>query len=1096
MKKNEKKGNGVIHSDTIVVGVGASAGGLEALQDFFVNMPLDTGLSFVVIQHLSPDYKSLMDELLARKTSIPIQIVKDGMEVRPNNIYLLPPRKNISIFHNRLYLEDQSPKKGLNLPVDIFFRSLAKEKGKDAIGVILSGTGSDGTLGTRAIKEMGGMIMVQDEQTAKFDGMPKSSISTGLVDYVLEPSKMPKALIDYVRHPFVEKGKTFDKVLAQNVDTLTKIILTLRDYSSIDFSYYKENTILRRIERRVSINRLDSLEDYLSLLSESEKEKETLNRELLIGVTRFFRDMDAFESLRKKVLPNLCKKNTVRVWSTGCSTGEEVYSLAILISEYLDQNGLNCDVKIFATDIDRNSVDFAGKGYYPDSVISDVDSIYLTKYFQRLENGYQVKDNIRKMIVFATHNLLRDSPFSKLDLLVCRNLFIYLKSDIQAKLLSMFYYSLNANGYMFLGNSETIGGMGDAFECLDTRWKIYKCKPGYKPHLMKNIPLLRTTNYDLAKKLPQRNHFGEGLKFDKLQDNILRQFLPPSVIIDSNDNILHIINDVSRFLKHQPGQFSQNLFSSLQQDLGLFVSTLIRKLKKEEKKVKIDNLVSLKGFKGYKVSLEGNVLTHYGSSYYIISFTLTDLKKNESKDPAGNQADIDGHYYVRIDELEKELQFTKENLQATVEELETSNEELQSSNEELIASNEELQSTNEELQSVNEELYTVNSEYQSKIEELTRLNNDMNNLLKNTEVGALYLDRNLCIRKITPVVSKFTNIRESDIGRPITHISVMETENTIVEDVVKVVDSLQPIDKELTCKDGITYLTRIRPYRSEYNSVDGILITFVDISSLKKEYKRADIATKRLLNALKAGQMAWWEWDITTNKVIYDDRKATMLGYTPEEFPDDVYKICELIHPEDYDFTMKSMTDYLEGKTDIWDLTYRLKKKDGSYAWYYDRGSITERDVEGKPLVLMGTVIDVSRMKVMEAEIKNRTVILEKILENSPVAKTMVDREGRIIYANKKAEKLFGISRKEITNRNYDSKNWKITGLDGKPLKSEQLPFNVIKKTGKEITDFKHYIQKGNEKRILLTINGTPIFNIKQSFDGAVFAIGVCNEQK
>ena len=442
------------------------------MQEFFKHMPRRTGLAFVVIQHLSPDYRSLMDELLARETSIPINVVTDGMVIDEDTIYLLPPRKNISIFHDKLYLEDQENKKRLNLPVDVFFRSLALEKGKNAIGIVLSGTGSDGTLGTRAIKEAGGMVMVQDEKSAKFDGMPRSSIATGLVDYILSPDRMPEELVTFVKHPFVKQKKTLESELSDSLDTLTKIILVLRDHGGIDFSFYKDTTLLRRLERRVSINRFETLEQYLGFLKESEKEQETLQRELLIGVTRFFRDTEAFDSIRSKVFPTLLGRKTIRIWSAGCSTGEEVYSLAIMLHDFLDRAGQSVDMKIFATDIDRNSLEYAGRGYYPDSVMADVDPSYLSKYFVRKDNGYQVNETIRKTIVFATHNLLKDSPFSRIDLLVCRNLFIYLKPEIQARVLNMFYYSLGPGGHLFLGNSESLGEMSSAFECIDSKWKI------------------------------------------------------------------------------------------------------------------------------------------------------------------------------------------------------------------------------------------------------------------------------------------------------------------------------------------------------------------------------------------------------------------------------------------------------------------------------------------------------------------------------------------------------------------------------------------------------------------------------------------------
>jgi len=948
-----------------VVGVGASAGGLEALQEFFKNMPLKTGLSFVVIQHLSPDYKSLMDELLARETSIPIQIASDGMPVQEDNIYLIPPRNNISIFHDKLYLEEQEGKKRLNLPVDIFFRSLALDKGKNAIGIILSGTGSDGTLGTRAIKEAGGMIMVQDEKSAKFDGMPRNSIATGLVDYVLSPDKMPEELVTFVKHPFVKQKKTLDSELTENYDTLTKIILVLRDHGGIDFSFYKDTTLLRRLERRVSINRYEVLEEYLEFLKESVKEQETLQRELLIGVTRFFRDAEAFEAIKTKVFPAMMANKTIRIWSAGCSTGEEVYSLAIMIHEFIDVVGASCEVKIFATDIDRNSIEYAGRGFYPDSVIADVDPQYLTKYFIRKESGYQINESIRKTIVFATHNLLKDSPFSRIDLLVCRNLFIYIKPEIQARVLNMFYYSLGPGGHLFLGSSESLGEMSSAFECLDTKWKIYRFREGYHPQQGKMLSLIKSPLEPPARAFPSKVILNDGTKFERLLDYALAAFLAPSIIVDTTDNIIHIINDVSAFVRLQPGRFSQNIFDNIAPDIAVFVGSLLRRLKREGEESAMESLVEIKGFENQHLIIEGRRIGSERASYYIISFRIEQPEKvlpqivQQSQTPTGEFLD-------RVAELERELQFSKENLQATVEELETSNEELQSSNEELIASNEELQSTNEELQSVNEELYTVNTEYQAKIEELTRLNNDVNNLLKNTEVGALYLDRNLCIRKITPIVSRITNIMESDFGRPVYHISLGPGAEMILQDIQTVVDTLQPVDRNMTLADHGTFLVRIRPYRTDYNAVDGVLIIFIDITKLQQEIERANISAVRLENALKIGNMAWWEWDVSTGIVSFDARKATMLGYTVEEFPVDVYKVCDLIHPEDYEATMTAMKAYLDGRGSSWDISYRIKRKNGSYAWYYDRGEIVERNATGKPVRLVGTVIDITEIKRLQ----------------------------------------------------------------------------------------------------------------------------------
>jgi two-component system, chemotaxis family, CheB/CheR fusion protein len=951
----------------IVAGIGASAGGLEALQDFFKAMPMDTGLAFVVIQHLSPDFKSMMDELLARCTRLEIHLATDGLAIRPNTIYLIPPRKNLSVFHDKLFLEDQSPKKGLNLPVDIFFRSLAAEKGRHAIGIILSGTGSDGTLGARAIKEAGGMLMVQDEQSAKFDGMPRSVIATGLVDYVLPPEQMPGELVKYTKHPFIRKGQLLESMASKDIDTMTKIILILRDFSGIDFSYYKENTVVRRLERRVSINQFNNLEDYLNLLAESNKEKEILFREMLIGVTRFFRDAEAFKSLKKSVLSRIVdgKKKLIRIWSVGCSTGEEVYSLAMMINEAIENTGCVCECKIFATDIDRHALDVASQGFYPESIAADVDTHYLAKYFTRRENGYQVNEGIRRMIVFATHNLLKDPPFSKLDLIVCRNLFIYLKPDIQSRMLSIFYNSMTAGSFLFMGSSETIGDMGDAFENVDFKWKIYQYKSGYKPPLFQQLPALQSHKSEMERLMSSRKNPADKARFDHVWGGVLNAFVPPSVIIDQEDNIIHVINDTNDFVRAQPGQFSQNLFTNLPHELSLFVSTQLRKLKKGTQVISLENITGIKGFEDKKITIQGRVLSTGPTPYYMLSFIAHEAGSPDKEKDTGS-IEIDQQAMERVGELEKELQFTRESLQATVEELETSNEELQSSNEELIASNEELQSTNEELQSVNEELYTVNSEFQNKIEELSRLNNDLNNLLINTEVGALYLDSKLCIRKITPIISKITNIRDNDRGRPVSHISVMDEYPGMFDDIMHVADTLQPLDREIVVDSKTIYFCRIRPYRSDVHAVEGILLTFVDISSLKD----------------------------------------------------------------------------------------------------------------------------------VEEDLRKNRELLSMVLDNSPLAKVLVDQNGQISYANKRAETIFGITRKQIVERTYDASAWKITDTKGKPIPPDELPFGIIKKTLKPIYGFQHFIRIPGKKKVLLTINGAPLVGKEGQFDGVVFTIGDAHEIK
>ncbi len=958
------------HPAAYIVGIGASAGGLEALQEFFKAVPQNTGIGFVVIQHLSPDYKSLMDELLARYTKLRILKAEDGMLVEADTIYLIPPRKNLSVFHGKLMLEDQGKRTGIILPIDIFFRSLAKDMEKKAIGIILSGTGSDGTLGTRAIKEAGGMVMAQDVETAKFDGMPRSSISTGMVDYILSPSEMPEALHNYLRHPFVEKPASIEAILSGDEDSLTKIMMILRDFSGIDFSYYKENTIIRRLERRLSINRFERLEDYLRLLSVSEKEKDILYRELLIGVTRFFRDEAAFEQLTKNVLPKLFEsgKKELRIWSAGCSTGEEVYSLAMILREFMDEHKIIAEVKIFATDIDRQSLEFAGQAYYPDSIVSDIEPRLISKYFRKRESGYQVGETLRKMAIFATHNVLRDPPFSKLDLIVCRNLFIYFKPDSQAHVLNIFRMALKPGGYLFMGSSETLGVYAEAFNIVSSKHKVYVKKENYTTEKTGQVV---PSSFVFRQKDDKDSLIGfaaRAPKRDEVAERIFEMMLPPSLVIDSNLNILQVINDINPYVALRAGKFNQSLNNLVTRELAAVINNIVRRLKTKNELVTFEGVKIDKGDATIKVNIEGRFLSEEnGSSLVLISFE--EPQKLTKKATTKDIVNVETQFKDQVADLQYELQYTKESLQATVEELETSNEELQASNEELIASNEELQSTNEELQSVNEELYTVNAEYQNKIEELIQLSNDINNLLVNTEVAALYLDSKLCIRKFTPSFAKVSKLMDFDVGRPIKDLATAYVYPDFLQDIESVQDNLMRIEKEINHSNGTHYLLRMVPYRTDYQAVDGILVTMVTIDSLHSERENLKVAKSRLEQALEMGNMAWWEWDILTGQVAMHEKKATMLGYTMDEFPKDVYEICKLIHPEDYDKTMQHMRDHLEGKIPAYDIAYRILAKDGSYTWYHDKGGVVVRDNKNKPLKLLGLVSNLSAQEWIYKEV-------------------------------------------------------------------------------------------------------------------------------
>ena len=951
-----------------VVGIGASAGGLEAIQHFFQYLPTNPNVAFIIIQHLSPDYKSLMDELLSRYTKMEIRRVEDGMQVEKNVVYLIPPSKNMTIFKGKLYLTEQKSEKRLNLPVDIFLQSLAQDAGKQAIGVILSGTGSDGTMGVRTIKEYGGMVMVQDDQSAKFDGMPNSSIATGLVDFILPPDKMPEALMSYLQHPFIDRSEDKPNT-SKNENVLAKILHFVKQSKNIDFSHYKENTILRRIEKRISINQLHSFEEYLNFLYDDPKEVNTLFKELLIGVTRFFRDAEAFKLLHEKIIPELFESykdhDTIRIWSVACSTGEEAYSLAILFQEYMQKHHIHKAVKIFATDIDQQSLEIAGTGIYPESVISEINPQRLSKYFNKKREGYQVKEDIRRMVVFAKHNIMKDPPFSKIHLLVCRNVLIYLNSAIQKKILSIFAFSLHDRGYLFLGSSESIGELNESFKTLHTKWKFYR--------LNSDAPIKLSHQYDLPSlELRSRKNNMSNLNFrqtgqskesqlEELFDGFLDKLAGPAVIINHENEIIHTFGNLNSILTIPKGKMHFDILKMVSDELAVILSSILRKTRKSKQEVKFENIQLEKDADNIHMRIRCIPLANEktNSPYFLLMFESVVSKKEELEQDTDQNLDINKQYHERVLELENELQLTKENLQATVEELETSNEELQSSNEELIASNEELQSTNEELQSVNEELYTVNAEHQVKIQELTNLNNDMNNLLSNTNIGSLFLDSNLQIRKFTKLISDITNIMDMDIGRPIHHISLDNLYDSFLDDIDKVMDDLQKRETEIQTKSGDWYLIRIIPYRTEENAINGIIVTFIAINQLK----------------------------------------------------------------------------------------------------------------------------------AAEDQVERERNLLRRVLDSSPLGKTMVDKNGTITYLNKEAGQILEANFDETGQLKFDDEDWNITDEKGRKIPSSKLPFSIIMKSKKNLYNYKHYIQKSDGRKKLLSINGAPIYGDDHQLEGAVFTL-------
>jgi two-component system, chemotaxis family, CheB/CheR fusion protein len=879
------------------VGIGASAGGLEAIESFFKHMPIDSDAAFIIVQHLSPDYKSMMTELLSKRTDMPVCRAEEGMLVEANHLYLIPPKYDLRIFHGKLHLKEQERLGDINLPIDIFLSSLAEDQGDKAVGVILSGTGSDGTRGIRAIKENVGMVMVQSEESAAFDGMPRSATATGLVDYLLPPWEMPEQLTSYIKHPYAKKTERSDTILSDE-DGLTRIFLLLREKTGIDFTYYKPSTIVRRIERRMTVCHVMDLHDYVRYVEHNSKEIDLLHRDLLIGVTRFFRDTKPFEELADKWLPQLIegkneRNEPLRIWVAGCSTGEEAYTLAILCQEVMAKLNVMVDVKIFATDVDKEAIVKAGQGLYMESIAADVPRGLLTKYFFRQEDGYQISRRTREMVVFAQHDVNKDPPFTNLDLISCRNLLIYLQSILQRRVLEYFNFSLNNQGILLLGASESTGEMSDYFRSIHHKWKIYQSR-GRKQRTALSDPAVtfdgkghlvrRPNNPALAGSATSMRD--EERILDRLLQGISSIYLPFTMVINEEMDLLHVAGDSSPYLKVPTGKMLNKVDKLAHNDLAIPLATGIQRLIKEQKEVVYSNihLRNVKDKDGV-IQMRLTLLPGRKGQDQLIAIYIEEINQEpRKKDPVSTQSyDVGAESGQRIIDLEQELQYTRENLQATVEELETSNEELQATNEELLASNEELQSTNEELQSVNEELYTVNAEFQGKITELTDANNDLDNLLSNTQVATLFLDENLEIRRFTKEVTHFLHIIEHDIGRPFDHFAHDLFDTDLDQLIQQAISSNEILEKEVKDKKNSTYLMRILPYRIAPDCYSGIVLTFVNVDIIKQMRAALEISEERYSMTLKKLDMIAVQLDREAKIMFANDFFIDYCGWRRDE---------------------------------------------------------------------------------------------------------------------------------------------------------------------------------------------------------------------
>jgi two-component system CheB/CheR fusion protein len=898
-----------------IVGIGASAGGLAAFEAFLSAMPPNegTGMAFVFVQHLAPDHKSILSELVRRYTHMRVFEVENGMAVQPDCAYIIPPNRDMALLNGALHLLEPASPRGFRLPIDYFFRSLAQDLHERAICIVLSGTGSDGTLGLRAVKSEGGMAMVQDPASTEYDGMPRSAIATGLVDYVLRPSEMPGQLIDYARRAFDKRFRQVISPAAKSDDALKKIFILLRARTGHHFSQYKQNTIMRRVERRLIVHRIERLDEYVHYLQQSRTEVDMLFHDLLIGVTSFFRDPEAFAALEQEAIPRLFagkpRNSPVRVWVPGCASGEEAYSIAILLQEQVEALKQGFKIQVFASDIDSRAIEHARSGVYSAGIEADVSPQRLARFFARHaeSNTYRVHKFIRDALIFSEHDVIRDPPFSKVDLISCRNLLIYMGGELHKKLFPLFHYALGPGGVLFLGTSETVGEFADLFTTLDRRSKLYQRKEGggglfrmradkaaASPAEGLSVPLASTKSRD------------EGqLSLRQVTERmLLEHYIPSCALVDQRGDILYLHGRTGRYLEPAPGEARLNIAKMAREGLRSALTTALREIGAQEApahhaglRVKSNGNYTLVDLTVQRVP--AGLQPAAAPNLYLVVFEQ--VPAPEPKRPRSTAASAGpekageppADVAARVATLERELQANEEHLRATNEELETTNEELQSSNEEMQSINEELQSTNEELetskeelQSVNEELATVNVELQNKVADLSRANNDLSNLLMGTDIGTIFVDHHLRIRRFTPTVTAVINLIQADVGRPVNHIvSNLVNYGRLAEDVQEVLDSLVPKEVEVESKAGAWYLLRIRPYRTMENVIEGGVITFTDITLLRKAQTvlRESVTMRRLAAVVRDANEAITVQDLEGRILAWNPGAERLYGWSEAE---------------------------------------------------------------------------------------------------------------------------------------------------------------------------------------------------------------------